>query len=112
MTVEDDGPYESEDDGGPSIYDIGDVYIHQFDLHQPTRTNVNKNTLQILMPCCFYLFFKWKLTDFLRKCSAVSMSALCWKTPRPLCLFCGDKSQHQLYYYVHFTTFLPPQYFN
>lgn len=22
VTVEDDGPYESEDDGGPSVYDI------------------------------------------------------------------------------------------
>lgn len=105
MTVEDDGPYESENDGGPSIYDIWDVYIHHFDLHQPTTTTVNKNTLQIQMPC----FFLWKLTDFLlRKFSAVSMLALCWKTPRPLCLFCGDKSQHQIYCNnnVHFSTFL------
>lgn len=31
MTVEDDGPYKAEDNGGPSIYDIWDVYIHQFD---------------------------------------------------------------------------------
>ncbi len=39
----------------------------------------------------FFFFHFWQLTDFfLRKFSAVSMFALCWKTPRPLCLFCGD----------------------
>ncbi|TNN48870.1 mitochondrial proteolipid [Liparis tanakae] len=37
MTAQDDGPYESEDDGGSSIDDICDVYVHQFDL-----TNRNK----------------------------------------------------------------------
>lgn len=34
MTVEDDCPYEAEDDGGSSIYDIWDVYVHQFDLDE------------------------------------------------------------------------------
>lgn len=43
MTVKDDGPYEAEDDGGPSVDDVRDVYVHQFDLsetdtrhHQPS----------------------------------------------------------------------------
>lgn len=30
MTMENDGPYEAEDDGRPPIYDIWDVYVHQF----------------------------------------------------------------------------------
>lgn len=98
MTVEDDGPYESEDDGWPSLCDIWDVYVHQFDLVERKRSKLNKLQIQ-----CFYLLqflcFLCKLTDFfLRKSSAVSMLALCWKTPRPFCLFCGDKSQQQRYY--------------
>lgn len=37
MTVEDDGPYESEDDGRPSVHDVRDVYVHQFDLVEHNR---------------------------------------------------------------------------
>lgn len=93
MTVEDDGPYKAENDGRPSIYDIWDVYVHQFDLHQPTVTKVNNKTHRRFKYHVFWCV--WKLTDFfLRKFSAVSMLALCWKTPWPLCLFCGDNLQY------------------
>lgn len=40
MILEDDGPYEAQDDGGFTIHDVRNVYVDQFDL----RTN--KSTLQ------------------------------------------------------------------
>lgn len=41
MTVEDDGPYESKNDGRPSVYDVRDVYVHQFNL---VKHNTKKST--------------------------------------------------------------------
>ena len=32
VTVEDDGPYEAQDDGGASVDDVWDVDVHQFNL--------------------------------------------------------------------------------
>lgn len=42
MTVEDDGPYESQDDGRSSVYDVRDVYVHQFNLVKQNRKTWNK----------------------------------------------------------------------
>lgn len=55
VTVENDGPYKAQDDGGSSVYDIWDVYVHQFDLHQPTTRNAtNKEQLHFH----YFVFFK------------------------------------------------------
>lgn len=67
MTVENDGPYKAEDDGGASIYDVWDVYVHQFDLHHPTKTQVHNNThyrfmYQVFLSCgATYRFFPEKV---------------------------------------------------
>lgn len=42
VAVEDDGPHESEDDGRPSVYDVRDVYVDQFNLVKHNRNISNK----------------------------------------------------------------------
>lgn len=32
MTVQDDGPYQAQNDGRFPFYDVWDVYVHQLDL--------------------------------------------------------------------------------
>lgn len=32
MTVQDDGPYQAQNDGRFPLYDVWDVYVHQLDL--------------------------------------------------------------------------------
>lgn len=60
MTVENDGPHEAKNDGGPSIYDIWDVYVHQFDLRQPILTKVSDKIHHTSRYCIFCLFgFSW-----------------------------------------------------
>lgn len=100
MTAENDGPHKAENDWGPSINDIWDVYVHQFDLHQQQQVlTIKHNTSSDVL-------YVWKLTDFfLRKFSAVSMLALCWKTPCPLCLFYEEKLQHQLNIHLNSSVF-------
>lgn len=55
MTVEDDGPYESKDDGRTSIYDVRDVYVHQFNLVKRKRKQWNPAEPEIP---CFAAFCK------------------------------------------------------
>lgn len=67
MTVEDDGPYESEDDGWPSLCDIRDVYVHQFDLVKRNRNKLNKLHIPCFCLLEFLCFFLQTYRLFLEK---------------------------------------------
>ncbi len=34
MTVQNDGPYQAQNDGRFPLYDVWDVYVHQLDLRE------------------------------------------------------------------------------
>jgi len=98
MTVQDDGPYESEDDGGSSIDDICDAYVHQFDL--TNRNKVNTNTPHIQMPCLFcgnLQIVSWES----------SVLSQCWPSAgKPLGLFVFSVETNYKVSFVGITMFL------
>lgn len=53
MTVQNDGPYQAQNDGRFSLYDVWDVYVHQLDLREHK---------QLFMPCVYecYCPNRWK----------------------------------------------------
>lgn len=68
---------------------------------QTARYKTTCRNKRLVSSCLTY--FVDQLTDFfLRNVRAVSTLALCWKTPRPLCLFCGEKKLFHcdLFYFI------------
>lgn len=113
MTVEDDGPYESEDDGGPSFDDIWDVYVHQFDLHRPDTTNIIKQTayrchvsfwgfIRVFFFCANLQTFSWES----------SVLSQCWPSagrPHGPFVFSVEKNYNSSFIvinYIHFSIFI------